>query len=92
MSHSDPFFKLIGSSSEAMAECMMAFQMAGEKATKAAEEYEALVKHCKSVGLPHENYEHIALTFRNIEEFHRDYINQMGDTVSICMAIAEVCK
>ncbi len=84
--------KLIGSSSRAMADCILTFRMAGEKAIVAAEQYENLAKECDSLGLPSKHYSSIALTFRGIEQANRGLEEGFGDTVAMCLALVEVCK
>jgi len=83
---------LIGTSSESMADCALAFQIAGQKAAVAADKYESLVKECDKLGLPSHHYASIARTFRGIEEQHRDYVDGLGDLVTMCLKLAEVCR
>ncbi len=83
---------LIGTSSEAMADCILTMKMAGEKAVTAAEQYETLVKECDALGLPSQHYAGIALTFRGIEKTHRELSEGFGDTVTMCLRLAEVCR
>ena len=83
---------LIGSSSEAMADCILTMKMAGEKALTAAVKYESLVKECDSLGLPSQHYAGIARTFRGIEQTHREVSEGFGDTVEMCLRLAEVCR
>lgn len=83
---------LIGASSEAMADCIMTFKMAGEKALAAAEKYESLVKECDLLGLPSAHYARIAQTFRGIQDHHREMEEGFGDTVTMCLRLAEVCR
>ncbi len=83
---------LIGTSSEAMADCILTMKMAGEKALIAADKYERLVKECDNLGLPSQHYAGIARTFRGIEKTHREVSEGFGDTVTMCLRLAEVCR
>lgn len=83
---------MIGTSSEAMADCALAFQIAGQKAAVAAERYENLVAECDKLGLPSHHYANIAATFREVQVQHRNYVEGLGDLVTMCMRLAEVCR